>query len=171
MPGADVLGRARTVLEVVALVRRECFGRERFRPRRGLSLSSIVVHSMNTADLIWNRAAMESGGEHPRAGDRALSALLRMHNLIMNGGVHHAVEVLSPAEFAAAIDGYAYFGCHAAADWLGDFTKEAVASEWAGETERADDLRYEELVPGDQHLFNRMERAWRASPEEFAATS
>ena len=51
---------------------------------------------LSLADQIWNRAALESGGPAAREGDRALAALLLAHGMVMNGGVGHALEVLSP---------------------------------------------------------------------------
>ena len=66
---------------------------------------------MNDADRVWNRAAMEEGCVSPRAGDRALSALLLVHGMVMNGGVHHALESVDPAELAAGADGYAFLEC------------------------------------------------------------
>ena len=60
--------------------------------------------------LVWNRAALEDGGPTPAEGDLALAALLRAHGVVMNGGVDHALEVLSAAELRAALAGYRYFG-------------------------------------------------------------
>ena len=42
------------------------------------------------------------------------------HSLAMNGGVVHAIELLSAEERAAAFDAYRYFGLDAAADVLAD---------------------------------------------------
>src|SRR6478672_11086282 len=46
-------------------------------------------------DAIWNRAALHGGGSRPRYGDAALSAVLRLHNLVMSGGLLDAVERLA----------------------------------------------------------------------------
>jgi hypothetical protein len=35
--------------------------------------------------------------------------MLLAHGLVMNGGVEHAVECLTPEEFAATKEGYRYF--------------------------------------------------------------
>src|SRR3546814_2272427 len=61
-------------------------------------------------DQIWNRAALEVGGTNPREGDKALASLLLLHGMAMNGGIDHAVEVLTPLEFSAALAGFRYFG-------------------------------------------------------------
>jgi len=60
---------------------------------------------LSISEKIWNRAAMENGGETPGPGDKTLSSLLLLHGLVMNGGVHHALEELEPDEIAAAVDG------------------------------------------------------------------
>jgi hypothetical protein len=63
---------------------------------------------MDSADVIWNRAALENGGPHPRAGDTALSAVLRPHGLAMSGGLLDAVEQLTEAQLDAAETGYGW---------------------------------------------------------------
>ena len=74
--------------------------------------------SRSVAHRVRNRAALESGGECPGPGDRALSSLLLAHGLVMNGGVHHALQCLSPSELHAAIDAYSYFGLDDVATFL-----------------------------------------------------
>ena len=59
---------------------------------------------MTSADRVWNRAALEAGGDSPGLGDRALASLLLVHGLVMNGGVHRAIECVEPAELVAAVD-------------------------------------------------------------------
>lgn len=72
----------------------------------------------SAADQIWNRAAQDEGGPSPGPGDHALTSLLRLHGLAMNGGVHHAIDMLDVEELLAAIDGYTYFGFEGLADWF-----------------------------------------------------
>jgi hypothetical protein len=60
-------------------------------------------------DQIWNRAALDSGGDSPLEGDQSLTDLLYFHGMAMNGGLGHAFEVLSDDEQAAAIDGFRFF--------------------------------------------------------------
>lgn len=67
---------------------------------------------------------MHPGGSSPREGDRALSALLLVHGLVMNGGVFHAVEAVTEAELRASCAAFKYFGFAEVADLL-----EAAASE------------------------------------------
>ena len=72
------------------------------------------MHQHTHANRIWNRAC----GEAPlrtREGDRALTDLLQWHGYIMNGGVLHAVELLSASELSNAAAAYGYFGLDAVA--------------------------------------------------------
>ena len=117
---------------------------------------------LSQTDLIWNRAALESGGEAARAGDRALADLLLAHGMVMNGGVGHAVEVLSLEEFLAALSGFRFFG----------FDEVALLLEGALRASEQDhelaDQSYERLIPDDQVLVKRFESYYRHSPEAFA---
>jgi hypothetical protein len=67
---------------------------------------------------VWNRAASDSGGPSPREGDLALSALLRVHGLVVNGGIFHAFEAATEAELRASCAGFRYFGFGKVADLL-----------------------------------------------------
>jgi hypothetical protein len=73
---------------------------------------------MNKATTIWNRALTDYRGPSPAAGDDALAAMLHAHGLVMNGGVLHAVEVMSEAQLAAAKSGYRFLGLDPVADLL-----------------------------------------------------
>src|SRR5688500_7625383 len=121
----------------------------------------LEIH-LSLANRIWNRAAMESGGPAAREGDRALAALLLAHGMVMNGGVGHALEVLSPDELAAAAGGYRFFGLEGVAALL-----EWAAGAAEDEVDRADST-YGEIVPNDQTLVERFEAFYRISPEAFA---
>jgi hypothetical protein len=124
--------------------------------------------SRSQADAVWNRAALEGGGAHPKAGDSALAALLRAHGYIMNGGVHHAVECLSPEERAAAIEGYSYFGLSAAAEALTSAAHGSL-SPWTDESEEAANHAYWRQVPDDESLVRAFEAVLRERPDEFAS--
>ena len=123
---------------------------------------------MTDADRVWNRAAMEGGGDSPRAGDRALSALLLVHGMVMNGGVHHALESVDPTELAAGADGYAFFGMHDVAAFFRGAAEDPDLSELTDDTEAAANRRYEEMVPDDDHLTARFHEVFRERAEEFA---
>ena len=114
--------------------------------------------SLTVEDLIWNRAALESGGPSPSEGDLALSAALAAHGMVMNGGVHHAMDVLSPAELEAAASGFRFFSLASVADLLED-------AQHLDEGEA--DRRYWDAIPDDEVLQNRFRMAYRSSPGAF----
>ena len=120
------------------------------------------------ADRIWNRAALEQGGVSPRSGDYALASLLLLHGLVMNGGVHHALESVDAAELTAAADGYAFFGFHDVAAFLRTATSDPLLSEWTQETEVIANARYENMIPSDSDLVARFEEVFRNQATDFA---
>ena len=124
--------------------------------------------TMSIAERIWNRAALEDGGKSPHAGDRALASLLLVHGLIMNGGVHHAIECVDQTELAAAADGYAFFGLHDVAAFFRGAANDPVLSEWTGETEATANRRYDDMVPDDSYLDARFQEVLRERPEQFS---
>jgi hypothetical protein len=123
---------------------------------------------MTSADRVWNRAALEGGGDSPGPGDRALASLLRVHGLVMNGGVHHAIESTDPAELVTAADGYAFFGCDDVAAFFRGAAADPVLSIWTDDAEDAANRRYAEMVPDDSYLFARFEEAYRERGDQFA---
>jgi hypothetical protein len=114
--------------------------------------------------LIWNRAVLDAGGSTPGPGDTALAGLMLFHGLAMNGGIEHAFEILSPAEFDAAIAGFRYFD-------LAEIASLLAATRSARHNEsQLDELqkRYDALVPTDAVLTAAFETRYRASPGDFA---
>jgi len=124
--------------------------------------------SITNADKVWNRAALESGGDSPGPGDRALASLLFFHGFAMSGGVHHALECVDPAELIAAAHGYLFFGLDDVADFLRSVASDPVLSMWTDETEVVANRRYAEMVPDDSHLVARFEEVFREWGEQFA---
>ncbi len=124
--------------------------------------------NLSIADQVWNRAAMESGGNFPGPGDRALASLLLLHGFAMNGGIHHAIEILNPEDLAAAIDGFSYFGFDEMSLWLGSADSDPLLSEWTHDTEGPANDRYAELIPDDATLTTRFAILYRERPSEFA---
>jgi hypothetical protein len=122
---------------------------------------------MTHADLVWNRATLEKGGSHPRAGDRALAALLRAHNLAMNGGILHAVELLDESELDAARSGYQYFGFDSVAGLLSRAKDIFDANVDLGSFERPLDSEYDRYIPSDSSLAQRFERLLHQNPDDF----
>jgi hypothetical protein len=116
------------------------------------------------ADEIWNRACFAAPEEQTRPGDRSLSALLRVHGEIMNGGMHFAVDQLEPGEIAAACDGFAFFDRSEVADVL---TRASAAGEDERLLSELED-RYYELVPDDSALVEMFEARLAERPGDFA---
>jgi hypothetical protein len=126
-------------------------------------------------NVIWNRAAMERGGQSPLVGDIALAALLRLHSRAMSGGLLDAVETLASAtDFNAAVDGYRFFGLGAVATVIEDVrsqvTSEGYDDDAATALEADADLRYGELVVDDGVLFAAFQARLAADPEKFSPT-
>ena len=124
--------------------------------------------NMTNADKVWNRAALAAGGDSPGPGDHALASLLLVHGLVMNGGVHHAIECIEPAELLAAAEGYSFFGFDDVAAFLRGAADDPVLSTWTDDTEVAADRRYAEMVPDDSHLVARFEDVFHEHGEQFA---
>jgi hypothetical protein len=123
---------------------------------------------MTSADSVWNRAALQSGGTVPEAGDRALAALLLVHGLAMNGGVHHALECVQPLELTAAVKGYAFFGFHEVAAFFERAADDASRPTWTDEQVAEADRQYARLIPDDSHLVCRFEDVFRERADQFA---
>lgn len=123
---------------------------------------------MTNADAIWNRAAMEDGGASPSPGDQALASILLVHGLIMNGGVHHAIECLESERLIAAAEGFAFFGLDDVAAFLRGAQDDPVLSDWTDDTEPIANERYCELVPDDSYLADRFAERYREKPEQFS---
>ena len=124
--------------------------------------------SMTIADRVWNRAALEGGGDSPRAGDRALASLLLLHGLVMNGGVHHALGCIEPDELLAAVDGYAFFGFDDCAAFIRGASSDPLLATWTEDTEVAANRRYYQLIPNDSHLVVRFEEVFSERGDQFA---
>ncbi len=138
-----------------------------------------MTDELTQADKIWNRANDAYAGCGPDAGegDRALAALLLMHNLLMNGGTNHVADGgMEEPEIQAAYEGYRYFGLDGVVDVIErarlavataadseDIDEDAEAARWT-----ALDDEYYALVPDDQSLTARFEAKLATSPEAFA---
>lgn len=97
-----------------------------------------------------------------------MADLLLLHGLVMNGGVHHAVESLGAAELAAAADGYSFFGLGDVALFLRGAGDDPTLCKWTDETEGVANRRYSEMVPDDGHLFRCFERVFKERRGMFA---
>jgi hypothetical protein len=143
------------------------------------------VDELTEADLIWNRAC-EGNGADLRRGDRALRAMISAHGLVMNGGVLHVVECLSPSELSDAECGYRFFGLDSVAEllsrarlseaeaksgWVGGFVSRVRrlfgAEDGLSAQESRLDEEYHTLVPDDSFLVERFEGYWQLHPSDF----
>lgn len=125
------------------------------------------MYQLSEADLIWNRAC----GEDPLRslpGDCALADLLRAHGLTMNGGVLHAVEILTPVELASAVAGYRFYNLDAVASILNRAQTLLQVGRDLGLHEQELDRRYAELVPSDSLLQDRFKAHLAARLSDFA---
>lgn len=126
---------------------------------------------MTNANKVWNRACTTMGADSPWPGDRALASLISVHSLIMNGGVHHALECVKPPALLTAADGYAFFGFDDVAAFLRSAAHDPILSVWTEDTEPIANHRYAEMVPDDSHLVARFAEVFRERPEQFASIS
>lgn len=126
------------------------------------------------ANVIWNRAALQGGGHSLRHGDMALSAVLRLHNLAMSGGVLDAVERLADLELDAAEHGYAWLGQPDAARLVA-YVRDQIRAGAIDDADRGDhleeqaDRRYADIIPDDEILNLAFRRRLAAEPSAFAS--
>ncbi|MBC7755400.1 MAG: hypothetical protein H7Z20_01925 [Bdellovibrio sp.] len=113
-------------------------------------------------ELIWNPAALESGGSSPKDGDTALADLLLFHGLAMNGGVEHAIDILSLNEFGAALNGFRFFE-------LGEVAAVLENAKGASDStlDEIDEL-YNQMIPLDDTLYQVFERKLATSQDLFS---
>lgn len=111
-------------------------------------------------DAIWNRACANLG---TGLGDRHLRALLLVHGMVMNGGPHHAADVCSAEQIAAAVEAADYFHLTSLAPLIGDLP--AAKDDDAADERLSEAYNY--LVPGDSTFFEAFANRYAASPEDF----
>ena len=129
---------------------------------------------MDVADDIWNRAALESGGPTPGAGDRALAAALRLHSSAMSGGVLDAVEHMTDEELDAAEAGYRWLHVPAASEAIAA-VRRAIAEGALLDPDRASALEmsseddYDKAIEDDAALDSAFRARLQTDPGAFAA--
>lgn len=124
---------------------------------------------MRDCDRVWNRAALDSGGTAPRRGDHALADALAAHGLVMNGGVLHALEVLTPDQVRRAASGLEYLGLAQASRVLLETLEASIRFGDSEELEVQSNERYWAVVPDDSTLAARFEQVFAERPEDFAS--
>jgi hypothetical protein len=123
------------------------------------------------ADGIGNRAEHHQSESPLAKGDRALTAVLRAHGLVMNGGVFNSVEVMTRDEFNEALGGYRFFGLSEVSELLARaFVLVQREGADIGSQEQSFDAEYERLIPDDSFLFSVFEKYLQAQPADFAST-
>ncbi|MBB03619.1 MAG: hypothetical protein CMJ47_13315 [Planctomyces sp.] len=123
---------------------------------------------LSDSDAVWNRAATEDGGALSAPGDLALAALLHAHGLIMNGGVLHAVELLTEDERSDAQNGFRFFGLAEVASLLSRAKHSLDEGQGLDDLESRLDSDYTTLVPDDSFLYHRFESRFRDTPRDFS---
>jgi hypothetical protein len=117
---------------------------------------------LSIEDQIWNRAAMQRGGNSPRVGDLNLASLLHLYSITMNGGLEHAVEFLGASKFADGIQGFRYFGLLDAAVLL------ERALQMTGEDLELLDEEFGALISSDTTLTDAFKAKYQSSPDLFS---
>ena len=127
------------------------------------------------ADAVWNRACEPR--QFPSPGDDALSALLLLHGMAMNGGLLHAVQGLADDERDRAVQAFRYLGLHAAGEAVERIAREfrlldAADLDAAERLELAADDAYRAALPDDDETIVRAFRAhFEQHPEAYAPSS
>ena len=91
-----------------------------------------------------------------------------MHNLIMNGGIHHALDMLSAQEVDAAIAGFEYFDVQPALQAITTVLNTSSLRDWTDANEAEANALYYTHVPDDELLVTAFDKRYLASPEDFA---
>ena len=120
---------------------------------------------LTRTDLIWNRAC-EGAGSATRQGDKALASLLVFHSAAMNGGVFHAIELITAAELSAAMDGYKLFGLESVLDIVTD-AKRILNSGNENEIDSKEPQIDKEFFATDSILLQRFEKYYAENPMDF----
>lgn len=127
---------------------------------------------MDAADLIWNRAALESGGASPGLGDLALADALAFHGLVMNGGVLDAAERLSAEDHVKVAAAYRWLGLEAVADLVASVRRD-LESGVLDDADRAEaldldaDRSYAAILQSDEALEAAFRRRLNDDPAAF----
>jgi hypothetical protein len=123
----------------------------------------MLIMEADTQTIIWNRAATVGGGPAPGPGDTALAAALRLHNMIMNGGLGHALDILTPEDFASAASGFRYLQLCDIAELL-----EQALSTPSDNPLQDLDARSSTLIPQDQVIADQLQALLQHHPDDFA---
>ena len=113
-------------------------------------------------ERIWNRACEGAEADAElRAGDRALAAALLAHNIVMNGGVLHALQSMSPSERREAAAGFRFF----ALPTLAELFEMQVPDDGLDDDDGDDDGAEPELDPLETELN---QKYWATAADDQA---
>lgn len=85
--------------------------------------------------------------------------------MIMSGGLDHALDVLTPEDFASAAGGFRYLQLSDAAELV----EQALAASEDGVVEL--DARHSALIPRDEVIGRQFAALLQQRPSDFAPTS
>ncbi|MEM7467874.1 MAG: hypothetical protein AAF387_13455, partial [Pseudomonadota bacterium] len=120
------------------------------------------------AAIVWDRACLADPTQLALPGDKALASMLLMHGLVMNGGLHHAVDFLSDAELDAAVSGFKYFGLNTVLDVIEKILSDPSLKQWNDANERIANKLYYAVSPDDELLVAAFDERYANSPQDFA---
>jgi hypothetical protein len=86
--------------------------------------------------------------------------------MIMSGGLDHALDVLTPEDFASAANGFRYLQLSGVAE-LVEQAQSAPSDDLLEEL----DARYSALIPRDQLIGDHFEALLQQRPDDFAPAS
>lgn len=123
---------------------------------------------MKLSDHIWNRAAIQEQGIRRLPGDTALASLLHAHGYVMNGGISHAMKILTGEELNSAIAGYRFYGLSEVADLLLRARKRVDSDLWTSSIEDTLVSEYSKLIPNDSIIVEQFESHFISNPQAYA---
>ncbi len=119
---------------------------------------------------VWDRACSPS----PHLGfpgDRALARMITLHSLIMNGGVHHALDALDSREVEEGIRGYELFGLTTLGQVIARVRDDSELRAWNDTNEQTASRMYWDIAPDDEPLVRAFHEFFLANPGAFAPIS
>lgn len=125
------------------------------------------MHQLNEETMIWNRACDEDALQ-TLPGDRALRDMLRVHGLVMNGGVLHAVECLATDQLSDGANGYRFYGFEEVASLLSGARQLFETGNDLELHEKQLNDQYEVLIPSDSSIVERFEVHLHSNPTDYA---
>ena len=111
---------------------------------------------------------MDDGGSDPSPGDTALASVLYAHGYIMNGGVMHAIELMTRDELESGIAGYRFYDFPSISDLLIRARQLLESESLTDSDEQMLDADYLRFIPTDEALVYRFEKHYEANPNDYS---